>query len=50
MTTKACLAYRESLDTISKQRYDEKLLIIGGEDPYKIDDSSWTQDSANGQM
>ena len=44
MADNARLTYRETLDTASKQRYDEKLELIDHEDPYQIDNKSWIQD------
>ena len=40
MADNARLTYRETLDTASKQRYDEKLELIDHEDPYQIDNKS----------
>ena len=37
-------SYRETLDGADKVRYDEKLRLIGNEDPYTVDLSDWTDD------
>ncbi|XP_062591049.1 uncharacterized protein LOC134252559 [Saccostrea cucullata] len=38
------LTYRESLDSVSKQRYDDKLALIQKEDPYQIEKTKWSKD------
>ena len=37
-------SYRETLDGADKVRYDEKLRLIGNEDPYTVDLSDLTDD------
>jgi len=34
--------YIDSLDTITKARYNEKVKLIGGIDPYQVEAKSWT--------
>ncbi|XP_060075798.1 uncharacterized protein LOC132555467 [Ylistrum balloti] len=36
--------YRDTLDVISKARYDQKISIIGGKDPYELTKSEWSDD------
>lgn len=36
--------YRDTLDSVSKQRYEDKLSLIEKEDPYTLDKSRWSQD------
>ena len=33
--------YRDTLDTITKARYLDKLKIIDGKDPYEVDKGEW---------
>jgi hypothetical protein len=33
--------YRDTLDTISKARYLDKLKIIDGKDPYEVNKGEW---------
>jgi hypothetical protein len=33
--------YRDTLDTITKARYLDKLKIIDGEDPYEVNKGEW---------
>ena len=40
-------SYREGLDTITKARYDDKLKIIDGKDPYEMDKSEWSGDMSD---
>lgn len=37
--------YRETLDSDSKQRYDDKLSIIGNLDPYTIERQKWSRNT-----
>ncbi|XP_033747952.1 uncharacterized protein LOC117332971 [Pecten maximus] len=43
-TPRSEVTYRDTLDTISKQRYDNKLALIGNEDPYTLPKERWSQD------
>lgn len=37
------MLYRDSLDTITKARYLDKLKIIDGKDPYEINKAEWNK-------
>ncbi|KAM9355584.1 uncharacterized protein KZ484_013676 [Pholidichthys leucotaenia] len=40
----ASTGYRDQLDPAEEQRYQQKLGLIGGKDPYEIDVESWSSD------
>ncbi|XP_060085336.1 uncharacterized protein LOC132564723 [Ylistrum balloti] len=44
MASKALLGYRQSLDDVSKRRYDEKCALIDKIDPYLLDKTKWSKD------
>ena len=39
--------YIDTLDSLSRQRYESKLELIGGKDPYKFSDTEWNLDPAH---
>ena len=39
--------YVDTLDGLSRQRYLDKLRVIGGVDPYTLPSGSWTKDEAS---
>ena len=41
---KAKISYRDSLDTITKARYVDKLKEIDGKDPYEMEKAEWSAD------
>ena len=41
---KAKISYRDSLDTITKARYVDKLNEIDGKDPYEMEKAEWSAD------
>ena len=58
MSTKECensgisdsdakVRYRDSLDVITRARYEEKLKKINGNDPYEMEKCEWTADMTN---
>lgn len=43
---KAKISYRDSLDTITKARYVNKLKEIDGKDPYEMGKAEWSADTS----
>ena len=43
-TKKAEKSYIDHLDAETRKRYVEKLKVIGGVDPYKVDKRDWRDD------
>ena len=41
---KAKISYRDSLDTITKSIYVDKLIEIDGKDPYEMEKAEWSTD------
>jgi len=44
MFSKTLASYRNSLDEVSRRRYDEKCALIGKIDPYVLEKSKWSND------
>ncbi|XP_021355877.1 uncharacterized protein LOC110451965 [Mizuhopecten yessoensis] len=44
MASKGLLDYRQSLDVVSRRRYDEKCALIDKIEPYQLDKTKWSKD------